>query len=97
MLLKISLSLDVWTLSNYYAFLEIVAHYITNNGHCGKKMLPVFHLLTNYLLEGLLIDFCKLIGPHSGENMADIVWSTLELYGIQNKVRLPCYKLQQDC
>lgn len=37
-------------------------------------------------LEELLIDFHELVGPHSGENMADIVWSTLELYRIQNKV-----------
>jgi hypothetical protein len=47
-------------------------------------------LFVNFLLmlasEELLIDFRELIGEHSGENMADVVWSTLELYGIQNKV-----------
>ena len=32
---KISLSLDAWTSSNCYAFLAIVAHYITNEGECG--------------------------------------------------------------
>lgn len=33
---KISLSLDAWTSSNCYAFLAIVAHYITNDGQCGE-------------------------------------------------------------
>ena len=32
---KIMLSLDAWTSSNQYAFLAIVAHYITNEGHLG--------------------------------------------------------------
>ena len=36
--------------------------------------------------EELLIDFQELLGEHSGENMATVVWSTLETYGIQNKV-----------
>jgi hypothetical protein len=45
-----------------------------------------------HFLEELLIDFRELIGEHSGENMAAIVWSTLELYKIQNKVRKErCY------
>ena len=68
--------------SNYYAFLAIVAHYITNEGQCGKKISPIFQSLANYFLEEILIDFHEIVGPHSGENMADIVWSTLELYGI---------------
>jgi hypothetical protein len=29
---KISISLDAWTSSNNYAFMAIVAHYITNDG-----------------------------------------------------------------
>lgn len=37
--------------------------------------------------EELLIDFCELIGSHSGENMALAVWDTLELYGLKGKVR----------
>ena len=49
--------------------------------------------LTNNFLEEVLIDFRELIGPHSGENMANIIWSTLELYGIQNKVRFAYCKL----
>ena len=37
--------------------------------------------------EELLINFQELLGEHSGENMAAVVWSTLETYDIQNKVR----------
>ncbi|KAF8152347.1 hypothetical protein B0H34DRAFT_664204, partial [Crassisporium funariophilum] len=33
---RISISLDAWTSSNYYAFLAIVAHYVTDNRYCGK-------------------------------------------------------------
>ncbi|KAJ7725281.1 hypothetical protein DFH07DRAFT_722948, partial [Mycena maculata] len=51
---------------NGYAFLAIVVHYVTNDGK----------------LEELLIDFQELIGVHSGDNMADIVWATLERYGL---------------
>ena len=32
--------------------------------------------------EELLIDFRELIGEHSGENMAEAIWETLELYGL---------------
>ena len=41
-----------------------------------------------FTLEELLVDFQELIGQHSGENMATVIWSTLETYNIQDKVRL---------
>ncbi|GLB44045.1 putative protein dimerization activity [Lyophyllum shimeji] len=66
----LSISLDAWTSKNGHAFLAIVAHYITNDGH----------------LEELLIDFRELVGEHSGENMAKVVWETLELYGLIGRV-----------
>ena len=37
------------------------------------------------LPEELLIDFQELTGEHSGENMAEAVWATLELYGLIRK------------
>jgi len=37
-------------------------------------------------IEEMLLDFQELIGEHSGENMADVVWSTLEEYGLLKKV-----------
>jgi hypothetical protein len=36
--------------------------------------------------EELLIDFRELIGEHSGENMAEVVWETLKRYGLENRV-----------
>jgi hypothetical protein len=36
--------------------------------------------------EELLIEFKELIGQHTGENMAEAVWATLELYKITDKV-----------
>lgn len=48
------------------------------------------HLSTGYHVnirtEELLIDFRELIGEHSGENMAEAVWATLEMYGLVGKV-----------
>lgn len=35
--------------------------------------------------EELLIDFQELIGQHLGENMAEAVWATMELYGLIRK------------
>ncbi|KAF8812113.1 hypothetical protein BYT27DRAFT_7087987, partial [Phlegmacium glaucopus] len=37
-------------------------------------------------LEELLIDFQELVGEHSGENMAEVVWETLKQYGIENQI-----------
>ena len=47
------------------------------------------HDLVRYLCpltEELLIDFRELISKHSGENMAEDVWATMELYGLVEKV-----------
>ena len=46
----------------------------------------LFYFLLIFRVEELLIDFRELMGAHSGENMAAVVWSTLELYGIESKV-----------
>ncbi|KAK6981508.1 Transposase-like protein, partial [Favolaschia claudopus] len=67
---QVSISLDAWTSSNGYAFMAIVAHYVTNEGK----------------LEELLIDFVELIGEHSGENMAEVIWESLERYGLIGRV-----------
>ncbi|KAJ6612042.1 hypothetical protein B0H10DRAFT_1808268, partial [Mycena sp. CBHHK59/15] len=34
--------------------------------------------------EEMLIDFRELVGEHSGENMAEAVWTTLKIYGIES-------------
>ncbi|KAG6893866.1 hypothetical protein C0992_008362, partial [Termitomyces sp. T32_za158] len=83
---KVSISLDAWTSNNQYAFLAVVAHYINNNGELGKCYnMTCFWAETHNVSEELLIDFCELIGEHSGENMAEAVWETLETYGLVGK------------
>jgi len=42
-----------------------------------------------HFAEELLIDFRELIGEHSGDNMAEAVWQTLELYGLVGRVCPP--------
>ena len=67
---KVSISLDAWTSSNNYAFMAIVAHYITKAGE----------------LQELLIDFREMDGAHSGANMAEATWDTLLRFGLENRV-----------
>ncbi|KAK7042062.1 Transposase-like protein [Favolaschia claudopus] len=69
------LSLDAWTSSNGYAFLAIVVHYIGNDGK----------------LEECLIDFREFVGQHSGENMAAVVWQTVEDFGLKGRVSSPFF------
>jgi hypothetical protein len=62
----------------------------------------ISHLITHLhpLTEELLIDFRELIGEHSGENMAEAVWATMELYGLVGKVSFrlssPMYPLMRS-
>ncbi|KAJ6572976.1 hypothetical protein B0H10DRAFT_1837211, partial [Mycena sp. CBHHK59/15] len=58
--------------SNQHPFLATVAHYVTNDGR----------------LEELLIDFRELVDEHSGENMANAMWKTVEMYGLEGKVHI---------
>ena len=51
-------------------------------------LVVVVHLLI-LLIEELLIDFCELIGIHSGANMAEAVWLTMVLYGLDGWVGDP--------
>ena len=88
---KISLSLDVWTSSNNYAFLAIVAHYITKTSNLGTILPTYCQHFIDEKIEELLIDFCELMGEHSGENMAEVVWETLTKYGISDHVHSPLY------
>jgi hypothetical protein len=67
---KVSISLDAWTSSNNFAFMAIVAHYITRAGE----------------LQELLIDFREMDGAHSGANMAEATWDTLVRFGLENRV-----------
>jgi hypothetical protein len=61
----------------------------------GNLVRTSFHLSNQYHVyclhhaEELPIDFHKLIGEHSGENMAEAVWRTLKLYGLVGRVCFP--------
>jgi hypothetical protein len=91
---KIALSLDAWTSSNQHAFLAIVAHYVTNDGQLGIIWFLFVLRPTDsdtpasFSVEELLIDFRELVGEHSGENMAQAVWETLQLYDLIGRVSL---------
>ncbi|CAB4445821.1 unnamed protein product [Rhizophagus irregularis] len=50
---RLAFTLDAWTSSNFLPFLGITVHWISQN----------------WELKEILIDFCKLSGPHSGENL----------------------------
>jgi hypothetical protein len=45
----------------------------------------------------LLIDFRELLGEHSGENMAEAVWETLVMYGIEGRVVITCDSSKLIC
>jgi len=68
--------------------MAIVTHYVTNEGKLGTS--PISFVMSFICLhlhtEELLIDFQELIGKHSGENMANAVWMTMELYCLIGKV-----------
>lgn len=53
---------------------------------CYDASLLVSDSNIRLVLEELLIDFRELPGEHSGENMAEAVWETLVMYGIEGKV-----------
>jgi hypothetical protein len=66
----ISFTLDAWTSPNCMAFLGITAHWITRN----------------WELKEILIDFCKLTGSHSGENLAEVFVNCMNDLNILSKV-----------
>ena len=57
-----------------------------NEGEYGNFLIVYIYLQLIFSLEELLIDFQELLGEYSGENLAAVVWSTLEAYNIQNNV-----------
>jgi hypothetical protein len=63
---KIHLSFDNWSSGNHLAFTAVVAHFCS----------PAFSI------ESILIGFRELRGPHSGENIAEVVDEVLQDYGI---------------
>jgi hypothetical protein len=46
---------------------------------------------SNFSTEELLIDFREMVGQHSGENMAEEVWSCIEMYGLEGRVDIETF------
>lgn len=63
---KIHLSFDNWSSGNHLAFTAVVAHF------CSPA----------YSIQSILIGFRELRGPHSGENIAEVVGEVLQDYSI---------------
>jgi hypothetical protein len=72
---------------------------VTNDGELGMFFAFSLNLFTHLptITEELLIDFRELIGEHSGENMAEAVWATMELYGLVGKVSFWVLVLVHQC
>jgi hypothetical protein len=67
--------LDAWTSSNYIPFLGITGHWISDN----------------WELKNTIIDFVKLEGPHSGQNIKEVFLNSLNNLGITTKVNFINY------
>jgi uncharacterized protein (DUF697 family) len=48
------------------------------------------------IAEELLTDFREIFGEHSAENMAEEVWSTLNMYGLDDGDRVPVSSESDD-
>ena len=46
------------------------------------------YVTDDWELEEVILDFREIVGEHSGENLADAVWSTIEMYGLKGRVRV---------
>lgn len=57
-------------------------------GPCVSRLSSHPSIITDsQTVAELLIDFKEILGSHTGANMADIVWDTLEMYGLTGRVR----------
>jgi len=61
---RIYLSFDLWSSPNHRSFLGVVAHWATLEG----------------ILKSATIGFCRFQGPHSGSNIAEVLWQILERF-----------------
>jgi hypothetical protein len=66
-------------------------HYALHN----EQLVPQYDIYTYFYYfkhntlkspEELLIDFCEVIGEHSGENMAHAIYDTMKMYNLRGKV-----------
>lgn len=63
---RINITLDAWTAGNKLPYLGITAYWLDSS----------------FQLHDIVLDFVRLYGSHTGENLANVVKNTLESYGI---------------
>jgi len=73
---KIHLSFDLWSSPNSYGMLAVVAHFVSDR----------------YTLEAPLLSLRSLDGPHSGENQAGAILSTMKTYNLRESA-IGCFVL----
>ncbi|KJZ70580.1 hypothetical protein HIM_10009 [Hirsutella minnesotensis 3608] len=66
----VHLSFDLWTASNGFHFIGIVGHFVDSEGN----------------KRDVLLGLPRLIGPHSGENMASYVKDVIDQYEMGSKL-----------
>jgi hypothetical protein len=67
-------------------------HYVTEDWELGNQLISSSSMSRHLteccdFIEEVLIDFREIVGEHSGRNLADAVWETIECYGLKGKVR----------
>jgi hypothetical protein len=83
---KISIALDAWTSPNKFAFLAIVAQFVNKDFELGNALSGFYSTVLTCASEEVLIKFQELHGGHTGQNLAEVVWRTLQTYEIADKV-----------
>jgi len=66
----VAVSLDLWTSENQIAILAVMGHWLTAEFEKKEKLL----------------EFTEIEGPHSGENLAEVLVAMLEELGIAQKL-----------
>lgn len=66
----VHLSFDLWTASNGFHYIGVVGHFVDSQ---GKK-------------RDVLLGLPRLVGPHSGENMASYIKGVIDQYEIGSKL-----------
>ena len=67
---KIHISFDLWSSPNHYSMLGIVCYFIDRN----------------FKARTVILGLKRLIGPHSGENIAYLLIETLKVYKLAHRL-----------
>jgi hypothetical protein len=94
---KVSLALDCWTSSNNCAFIGMCSAHFHPFYHyrshlCATRRLKLIVAITghwidrDFHLHEALLTFKELTGSHTGENLASVIFDTLDGYNIAEKL-----------